>query len=227
MRFLRPVDVRRLAEEHFGRLPSASRTASGAGGSSSRRSVGVRAHLDRSTPSAISSPAPGPTMPTPRMRSVFGSSISLVMPSVRSSVIARPDAAHGNARRSTSRLLLLRLGLGQAAPGHLRIGEDHRRNRQRLERDACSPAIASTATRAFVRRLVREHRLADDVADRVDRRLGGAPRRVDLDEAARVDLRRWSCRGRAPRSSAGGRPRPARGRTSARSAVAGSFALEA
>ena len=51
-----------------------------------------------------------------------------------------------------------------------------------------SPAMASTATRAFVRRLVREHRLADDVADRVDRRLGRAPRAVDLDEAARVHL---------------------------------------
>src|SRR6266571_1755890 len=48
------------------------------------------------TPSAISSPAPAPTMPTPSTRSLCGSRISLVMPSVRSRVIARPEAAQGN-----------------------------------------------------------------------------------------------------------------------------------
>ena len=69
---LRLVDVRRLAEEHFGRLPSASRTASDAGGSSSFRSDAVAPISIASTPSAISSPAPEPAMPTPRMRSVVG-----------------------------------------------------------------------------------------------------------------------------------------------------------
>ena len=39
---------------------------------------------------------------------------------------------------------------------------------------------------ALMRRLVREHRLARDVADREDRRFGGLQPRVDLDEAARV-----------------------------------------
>src|SRR5581483_2774555 len=47
-------------------------------------------------PSAISSPAPAPTIPTPSMRSVEGSMISLVIPSVRSRVIALPEAAQGN-----------------------------------------------------------------------------------------------------------------------------------
>ena len=62
----------------------------------------------------------------------------------------------------------------------------------RLDRDA-----------AFVRRLVREHRLAGDVADRVERRLGRAAARVDLDEPALIDFdlrlvearpSRWACR---------------------------------
>ena len=72
------------------------------------------------------------------MRPVFGSSTSLVMPSVRSSVIARPDAAHGKRVTVTSMLLLRGLGLGQAAPRELRVGEDHRRDRQRLERRPCA-----------------------------------------------------------------------------------------
>ena len=52
----------------------------------------------------------------------------------------------------------------------------------------------------LVGRLVREHRLAGDVADRVERRLGGASLRVDADEALRVDLRPscFSSRGRWP-----------------------------
>src|SRR5581483_5260783 len=49
-----------------------------------------------SVPSAINSPAPAPTMPTPSTRSLAGSRMSLVMPSVRSRVRARPEAAQGN-----------------------------------------------------------------------------------------------------------------------------------
>src|SRR5260221_14714496 len=65
----------------------------------------AKAHISMaSTPSAISSPAPAPTMPTPSTRSVFGSMSSLVRPSGRSSVTARPEAAHGNlAMRSEER----------------------------------------------------------------------------------------------------------------------------
>ena len=49
-----------------------------------------------STPSEINSPAPDPTMPTPRTRSVAGSMTSLVKPSIRSMVTARPEAPQGN-----------------------------------------------------------------------------------------------------------------------------------
>ena len=43
------------------------------------------------TASAISSPAPGPTMPTPITRPDAASAISLVSPSERPIVAARPD----------------------------------------------------------------------------------------------------------------------------------------
>ena len=76
------------------RIPSSSRTASGAD-ALTRRGRGRGAHLDGQHAFAISSPAPGPQMPTPRMRSVSGSMISLVMPSVRSKVSARPTRPTG------------------------------------------------------------------------------------------------------------------------------------
>ena len=48
------------------------------------------------TPSAISSPAPGPVIPMPRTLPESGSRISLVRPSSLPMVVARPDAAQGN-----------------------------------------------------------------------------------------------------------------------------------
>ena len=45
--------------------------------------------------SAIRSPALGPTMPAPMMRSVTSSKITLVRPSSRPNDSDRPDAAHG------------------------------------------------------------------------------------------------------------------------------------
>ena len=167
--------------------PSASPTASGCGWIVSLRSAAVAPISTASTASAISSPAPGPTMPTPRTRSVFGSMTSLVTPSVRSSVIARPDAPHGKRVDGDLALLLRGLVFGQAAPRDFGIGEDDGGNGRRLERDALAENRVDGDAR-FVRRLVREHRLADDVADRVDRRLGRRPRLVDLDEPALVHL---------------------------------------
>ena len=49
---------------------------------------------------------------------------------------------------------------------------------------AFSPGNRFDGDASFVRRLVREHRLADDVADGVDARIRRPPRRVHLDEAA-------------------------------------------
>ncbi len=114
---------------------------------------------------------------------------SLVRPSGRSIASARPSAAHGNFAISTLRPCFLRVGLGEAAPGDFRIGEHDRGNRLRLERDVV-PERGFDRHARFVRGLVREHRLADDVANREDGRLGGAHRRVDLDEAAIADFTR-------------------------------------
>ena len=196
------------------RLPSPSRTASDAGGSSASGPTAVAPISIASTPSAISSPAPEPTMPTPRMRSVSGSISSLVMPSTRSMAMARPDAGHGNLRDLDLEALLLGLGFGQARPRDFGIGEHHRRNRRRLEHRLV-PGDRLDRHARFVRRLVRQHRLAGHVADREDRRLGGAALPVGLDEALGVDLDLASCRGRRSSRSAGGRSRPARSRRSA------------
>ena len=68
---------------------------------------------------------------------------------------------------------------------------------------------------ALPHRAVGEHRLAGDVADRVDVRVGGAAALVDLDEAAALGQPRpGSPRARGRRSARGGPPRRARGRTS-------------
>ena len=83
--------------------------------------------------------------------------------------------------------LFRRLRFGQARPRQLRIGEHDRRNRARRERDVL-PRHHFDRDAPLVRRLVREHRLADDVADREDRRLVRAALLVDHDEAALIDL---------------------------------------
>src|SRR3954466_6172949 len=96
-----------------------------------------------SVPSAISSPAPEPTIPTPSTRAVFLSTTSLVRPSGRSTVIARLNAPHGNFGTRTPPPVQWRplgvppfplcLRLGQTRPRDLRIGEDDGGNRERLE----------------------------------------------------------------------------------------------
>lgn len=79
--------------------------------------------------------------------------------------------------------LRLALFLGQASPRDFRIGIGHRRNLPGVE-------VGLLAVRGFRRHvglvhgLVRQHRLADDVADRKDVRHVGAHLAVDLDEAA-------------------------------------------
>ena len=56
-----------------------------------------------STPSAMSSPAPGPAAPIPSTARVSGSHRSFVTPSVRPKVSARPEAAHGKRVTFTGR----------------------------------------------------------------------------------------------------------------------------
>src|SRR2546426_903363 len=79
------------------------------------------------------------------------------------------------------------LRFGQARPRQLGIGEHDRRNRPRRERDVLARHHFD-GDAAFMRRLVREHRLADHVADGEDRRLVRAALLVDHDEAALIDL---------------------------------------
>ena len=101
--------------------------------------------------------------------------------------IARPEAPHGNLRDFDLAALLLGFGFGEPGPRDLRIGEDHGGNRRRLEHRLV-PGDRFDGDARFVRRLVRQHRLARDVADREDRRLLGAALEVGLDEALVVDL---------------------------------------
>ena len=107
-------------------------------------------------------------------------------------------AAHARARgrtpptgtrpSRTSMPCVLGRGLGQARSRRPR-GRCRRPTGSRARRSATfSPAITSAATLRLVRRLVGEHRLADDVADRVDVRHVRAHLRVDADEAALVDV---------------------------------------
>ena len=84
--------------------------------------------------------------------------------------------------------LLLRVGLGEAGPGDLGIGEHHGRNRRRRELDVLVAGNGIDGHAPLVRRLVRQHRLAGDVTDGVDRGLIGAPALVRHDEAAWIDL---------------------------------------
>ena len=165
-----------------------------------------------SATSAISSPAPTPVTPAPRTRRVSGSTSSLVVPSVRPMPSARPDAAHGK------RGLVVR-ACRRAWPAS-------RSARSRRPRDRCRRRTGSSAAskrhvvagdhlggdHALVRRLVREHRLADDVADREDVRDVGALLLVDRDEAALADRRRRPRRRRCRRRWGDGRRRPGCGR---------------
>ena len=121
-----------------------------------------------SATSAIRSPADGPTMPQPITRSVAWSKSSLVSPSTaaqrQANVRWRPT---GSCLCRTRRPRALRFVLGHPDPGHLGIGVGDRRNDPRVE-VALLTTATSAATLAFVRRLVRQHRLPDDVSDSED-----------------------------------------------------------
>ncbi len=168
-----------------------------------------------STPSAISSPAPAPTIPTPSTRSVFGSRMSLVTPSVRSIVDRATRCAPWKLRDGDLAAFFLRLRFRQAAPRDFRIGEHHGGNRVRLERDffvrqcarpQCDPR-AKLCAPAWARRPRRQWR-----------RSTARPRLqllVHLDESARDSTARSSCRVRGSANSACVQRRRAHGRTRA------------
>ena len=81
----------------------------------------------------------------------------------------------------------LRFGFGESDPGDFRIGVGHARDHPRDEFALVAAGILRSNFR-FVRGLVREHRLADDVTDREDVRHVRAHLLVDGDEAACIDV---------------------------------------
>ena len=168
------------AEEDFGGFHQALRRALDADGSSASCLRPSRPSRSPASPSAISSPAPDPAMPTPSTRPVFLSSTSLVSPSGRSTVIGAAQRAPWELRDLDVAPLGLRLRLGQSRPCDLRIGEHDRRNRERLEHRAMS-------------------------LDRLRR--PRAPRATPCARASARPRRRRSRRWSAPRSGAGHRSR--------------------
>src|SRR5882672_7845750 len=151
------------------------------------RSSTVIAVSTASAPSAMSSPAPGPTIPTPSTRPVSGSARIFVRPSLRPSVRARPEAAH-------SRLAILTVRPSRAASDS---DSPHQATSGSVNTTAGTTTLSNAAGRtdhfrrdlALAHRAMGEHGLAGNVADRVDRRVGGTTAIVDGDEAARVGAR--------------------------------------
>src|SRR5216684_9052736 len=83
--------------------------------------------------------------------------------------------------------LFLGLSFRQASPRDFRIGEDNRRNRIRFESDFVAGDCLNGRA-ALMHCLVGKHRFTRDVADGVDRGIGGLPLLVDFDESLLVDL---------------------------------------
>ena len=77
------------------------------------------------------------------------------------------------------------LRFGETSPGNFRISEDDGRNRRRFECDFMS-GNGFHGGAAFVHGLVRQHRFAGHIADRIDRGIGGLQLLVDFDESART-----------------------------------------
>ena len=140
-----------------------------------------------STPSVMRSPAPTPTIPTPSTRSVCGIDEELghAFGTVEGEGAAR--SCPGKLGNFDFAVFLLRLRLGEAAPGNFRIGENHRRNGARFEGDLVA-GNGFGGGPALVRGFVRQHGFSDHIADGVDGGIVGLQLLVDLDEAARPDF---------------------------------------
>ena len=182
----------------------------------SLRSVAFAPISIASTPSAISSPAPGPTRPTPSMRSRLGIENQLGQ---AVGAIERdrrgPTRPTGTSRPSPVRLVLLRLRLGQAA----QASSGSVKTTAGIARGAnatFSPAITSTATRPSCDALCAS--IGSPTTSPIAKIDGscGAPLLVDHDEAA-LDRPARACVSRPGmlRVRAGGRPTRARDRRAA------------
>ena len=136
-----------------------------------------------SVPSAISSPAPAPTMPTPSTRSVAGSMTSFGHAFGAIESHRAPGCGPGELRNLDLAIFLLRLSFGQTRPCDFRIGEDDGRNGIRFECNFVSRNVLDCGA-AFMRGFVCQHGLAHHVADCVDGRIISLQMLVDLNEPA-------------------------------------------
>ena len=136
--------------------------------------------------SLIRSPACVPTMPPPMTRCV----VVVEQQLGEALVAAVGDGAAGGGPREHRLADLDALGLalllGLAGPRDFGVGVGDRRNLPRVE-EGLLAMRGFRGDMRFVHRLVRQHRLADDVADREDVRHVGAHLLVDVDEAALGD----------------------------------------
>ena len=137
--------------------------------------------------SAIRSPAFVPTIPPPMTRCDSGSNSSFVNPSSRPIASERPLAAQGNTAFSIGHAARPGVRLGEPDPRDFRIRIGNRRNDARLE-VGLEPGSGFRGHLAFVRRLVSEHRLPDDVADRENVRHVRPHLPVDRDVTSLVHL---------------------------------------
>ena len=138
-----------------------------------------------SVASAMRSPAFGPTMPQPISRCVVLVPERLGQPLVaaeRQRTSARGPREH---RLAELHAPFSGFGLGDADPGHFRVCVGDRGDRLGVEGGPV-PARDFGRNLALVGRLVRQHRLADDVADGEDVMDVGPHLAVDLDEAVLV-----------------------------------------
>src|SRR5439155_1670600 len=143
------------------------------------RSSAVSAVSTARAPSAISSPAPGPTIPTPSTRPVSGSTMSFVSPSLRPSVAARPEAAHGNFASRTGRPS--RVAADSVSPHHATSGSvKTTAGTTTLSNAAGRPAIVSAATLPW--RIARWASIGSPVTSPTAQMRGSAVRGVDLAE---------------------------------------------
>ena len=135
-------------------------------------------------------------------------------PSSRPSDSARPEAAHGKLALPYSMPLALASVSVRPTQATSGIGVGDRGDHLGVECGLVA-AATSAATLAFVHRLVRQHRLADDVADGEDVADVGAHLLVHRNEAALLDLDARRLGADAACRWAGGRPPPAAVETSA------------
>ena len=138
-----------------------------------------------SAASEMRSPALGPTMPQPMRRWLSSSHKVLVRPSSRPSESDRPLAAQG--KTALPYLTPFALASVSVTPAQATSGRCRRPRVSPWRQRGFVSARHFRRDLALMRRLVRQHRLADDIPDGEDMRHITAQLLVDRDIAALVD----------------------------------------